>query len=193
MYCQTIRSVIDISRDDRERIATCSLRTPTDRQTDRLMENYSTFILNRTLFGTIYHQGFFHSARRNPSLKCFHRRRSLVILGHAGPRGADKSVSPSCFRSSLSSCPFSWCPHCHSFRQSVVFESGNVSRPSMYSLLDNVYDDIHTCLMAYPCIAFMVTQGDAEHDALHFFAVRLTVHVSLLQCPRDFAEKNDCT
>ena len=30
MYCQTIRTVRDISRDDRARIATCSLRTPTD-------------------------------------------------------------------------------------------------------------------------------------------------------------------
>ena len=33
MYCQTIRTVRDISRDNRARIATCSLRTPTDRQT----------------------------------------------------------------------------------------------------------------------------------------------------------------
>ncbi len=33
MYCQTIRTVKDISRDDRARIATCSLRTPTT-QTD---------------------------------------------------------------------------------------------------------------------------------------------------------------
>ena len=33
MYCQTIRTVRDISRDDRARIATCSLRTPTDRPT----------------------------------------------------------------------------------------------------------------------------------------------------------------
>ena len=31
MYCQTIRTVRDISRDDRARIATCSLRTPTGR------------------------------------------------------------------------------------------------------------------------------------------------------------------
>ena len=37
MHCQTIRIVIDISRDDRARIATCSLRT----LTDRLKENYS--------------------------------------------------------------------------------------------------------------------------------------------------------
>ena len=37
MYLGRIRSVRDISRDDRARIATCSLRT----STDRLMENYS--------------------------------------------------------------------------------------------------------------------------------------------------------
>ena len=41
IYCQTIRTVRDISRDDRARIATCRLRTPTDRQTDRLKANYS--------------------------------------------------------------------------------------------------------------------------------------------------------
>ena len=35
---------------------------------------------------TIYHQGFFHSVGRNPSLNCLHRRRSLAILDHAGPR-----------------------------------------------------------------------------------------------------------
>ena len=34
----------------------------------------------------IYHQGIFHSVRRNPSLNCLHRRRSVAILGHAGPR-----------------------------------------------------------------------------------------------------------
>ena len=37
MYCQTMRTVRDISRDNRARIATCSLRT----STDRLKENYS--------------------------------------------------------------------------------------------------------------------------------------------------------
>ena len=37
IYCQTIRTVRDISRDDRARITTCSLRTPTY----RLKENYS--------------------------------------------------------------------------------------------------------------------------------------------------------
>ena len=34
MYCQSIRIVRDISRDDRARIATCILPTPTYRQTD---------------------------------------------------------------------------------------------------------------------------------------------------------------
>ena len=33
IYCQTIRTDSDIYRDDRAIIATCSLRTPTDRQT----------------------------------------------------------------------------------------------------------------------------------------------------------------
>ena len=41
MFCHTIRTVRDISRDDRARIATCSLRTPTGRR----KENYS--ILDR--------------------------------------------------------------------------------------------------------------------------------------------------
>ena len=35
---------------------------------------------------SFHHQGLFHSERRNPSLNCFHRRRSLAIIGHAGPR-----------------------------------------------------------------------------------------------------------
>ena len=50
MYCQTIRSVWDISRGDRARIATCSLRTSPDRLTDRLKANYSidTFVRTRT-------------------------------------------------------------------------------------------------------------------------------------------------
>ena len=37
IYCQTMRTFRDISRDDRARIATCSLRT----LTNRLKENYS--------------------------------------------------------------------------------------------------------------------------------------------------------
>ena len=42
MYCQAIRTVRDISRDDRAIIATCSLRTPTE----RLEENYSIDMTN---------------------------------------------------------------------------------------------------------------------------------------------------
>ena len=38
----------------------------------------------------------------------------------------------------------------------------------MYSLVVNVYDVICTYLMSYPGITFVVTQGDAEHGALHF-------------------------
>ena len=45
---------------------------------------FSLTQLDGTKF-TIYHQGFFQSVRRNPSLNCLHRRRSLAILGHAGP------------------------------------------------------------------------------------------------------------
>ena len=49
IYCQTIRTVRDISRDDRARIATCSLRT----STDILKENYSIdmqqFVWSETL------------------------------------------------------------------------------------------------------------------------------------------------
>ena len=45
MYCQTIRTVRDISRDDGARIATCSLRTPTDRHTDRHKDNCSIDII----------------------------------------------------------------------------------------------------------------------------------------------------
>ena len=83
------------------------------------------------------------------------------VSGYSWPRRtqvADKAVSPSCFRSSLPPCPFSWCPLCHSLCPSVVFASCNVSRPSMYSLLDSVYDIIYTCLMSYPGITFVVAK-----------------------------------
>ena len=81
------------------------------------------------------------------------------VSGYSWPHRtqvADKVVSPSCFRSSLPSCPFLWCPLCHSFCPSVVFESYNVSRPSMYSLLDNVFDIIYTYVMSYQGITFEV-------------------------------------
>ena len=53
IYCQTIRTVRDISRDDRARIATRSLRTPTDRQTDRLKANYSIDNMKHHIIYTI--------------------------------------------------------------------------------------------------------------------------------------------
>ena len=54
------------------------------------------------------------------------------VSSYSWPRStqvADNIVSPSCFRSSLPHCPFSWCPLCYSFSPSVVVESCNVSRP----------------------------------------------------------------
>ena len=46
----------------------------------------SLLLLDNFTILSFYHQGFFHSVRRNPSLNCFHRRRYLAILGQAGPR-----------------------------------------------------------------------------------------------------------
>ena len=43
----------------------------------------------------------------------------------------DEVVSPYCFKSSLSSCPFSWC-RCQSYSPSVVIEPCNVSRLSIH-------------------------------------------------------------
>ena len=101
---------------------------------------------------TIYYQCFFHSVRRNPSLNCLHRRRSLAILGHAGPRWR--------IRLSLHLVLGLPCRLVHSRGvHSVtlfVFVSYNVSRPSMYSRRDNVYDIIYTCLMSYLGITFVV-------------------------------------
>ena len=57
IYCQTMRTVRDISRDDRARIAICSLRTMTVRQTDRRKENYriDNVAEYRIMFGTAYY------------------------------------------------------------------------------------------------------------------------------------------
>ena len=51
IYCQMIRTVRDISRDDRSRMATCSLRTPTD----RLREKYSIDWSSMFPFPTLPH------------------------------------------------------------------------------------------------------------------------------------------
>ena len=110
------------------------------------------------IFFTIYHlpPGFLSLRKEEPLPELSPQ---TPVSSYSWPRRTqvvDKAVSPSCFRSSLPSLPFSWCPLCHSFCPSVVFESCNVSRPSMYSLLDNVYDIIYTCLMSYPGITFVI-------------------------------------
>ena len=59
-----------------------------------------------------------------------------AVTSYAGPHRtqvADRVVSPSYFMSSPSSSPFSWCL-CQSYSRYVVFESCNVSRPSMHSI-----------------------------------------------------------
>ena len=113
--------------------------------------------------------GFLSLRKEEPQPELFPQ---TPVSSYSWPRRtqvvADKVVPPSYFWYSLPSCPFSWCPLCHSFSPYVVFESGYVSRPSMYSLLDNIYDVIDTRLMAYPGITFVATYGDAEHDAIHF-------------------------
>ena len=89
---------------------------------------------------TIYHlpPGFLSLRKEEPLPELFPQ---TPVPSYSWPRStqvADKIVSPSCFRSSLPPCPFSWCPLCHSFSPPVVVETCNVSRPSVYSLLDNV-------------------------------------------------------
>ena len=46
MYCQTIRTVTYISRDDRAIIATCSLRTSTDRHIRRIIVIFTVVNVN---------------------------------------------------------------------------------------------------------------------------------------------------
>ena len=50
MYCQLIRTVRDISRDDRAIIATCCLQTLTDRH----KENYSIDVYTMYIFLTVF-------------------------------------------------------------------------------------------------------------------------------------------
>ena len=124
-----------------------------------LDENIHFELLKLTDWLTIYHlpPGFISLRKEEPLPELFPQ---TPVPSYSWPRStqvADKIVSPSCFRSSLPPCPFSWCPLCHSFSPPVVVETCNVSRPSVYSLLDNVYDVIYTCLMSYPGITFVVT------------------------------------
>ena len=108
---------------------------------------------------TIYHlpPGFLSLRKEEPLPELFPQ---TPVPSYSWPRStqvADKIVSQSCFRSSLPPCTLSWCPLCHSFSPPVVVETCNVSRPSVYTLLDNVYDVIYTSLMSYPGITFVVT------------------------------------
>ena len=95
--------------------------------------------LSETMSLTIYHQGFFHSVRRNLSLNCLHRHRSLAIPGHAGPKWR--------IRLSLHlvlglPCrlvhSFSWCPSVTLFIHLL-----SLNRTTMYP--------------ANPCIPFLIT------------------------------------
>ncbi len=59
----------------------------TYRPTNNTTHNFRGAAIQIIYHFTIYHQGFFHSVRMNPSMNCLHRRQSLVdIIGHAGPR-----------------------------------------------------------------------------------------------------------
>ena len=68
IYCQTIRTVRDISRDDRARIATCNLRMPTY----RLKENYSIDLLFLT--PRLHHYYILSTVRLNYSTQDFVKR-----------------------------------------------------------------------------------------------------------------------
>ena len=128
---------------------------PVQRETITRYYQYCSICLN---FNPMYLPlGFISLRKEEPLPELFPQ---TPVPSYSRPRStqvADKIVSPSCFRSSLPPCPLSWCPLCHSFSPPVYVETCNVSRPSVYSLLDNVYDVIYTCLMSYPGITFVVT------------------------------------
>ena len=83
----------------------------------------------------------------------------------------------SCFMYSMPSCPFSWCPLRHSYHgSSVVFELCNMSRPSMYSLLDNGNDVVY--------VWCRIVWREVQHDALHFDGYSIIVSLLLRPiCP----------
>ena len=100
MYCQSIRTVRDISRDDRARIAICSLLTSTDRH----KENYS-------IDGEHIHEFLF---------QCRSLRFSLRFAGFFPPtsgtawvNGLDIRKDMDSIRSSLGLCP----------QQNVLFDT----------------------------------------------------------------------
>ena len=103
----------------------------------------------------IYHPGFFHSVRRNPSLT--ELSPPTPISSYAWPRRiqvVDDVVCASC----VLCLPCRLLVHSrrvHSYSPSVVL-SCNMSRPSMYSRLDNVHVVNYTCPVSDPGITFVV-------------------------------------
>ena len=88
MYRQTIRTVRDISRDDRARIATCSLRTLTDRQTDRqtYKDNYSIDYssIDRMYMYTSTCIGQFHIGEHLMAKNSLQNSLKLLVLMYQG-------------------------------------------------------------------------------------------------------------
>ena len=73
MYCQTIQSVRDIYRDDRARIATCTLRTLTERH----KENYSIDYTKHKIkvdFPKVHYTVY--------TTKCLHVRENWAYIRH---------------------------------------------------------------------------------------------------------------
>ena len=85
MYCQMIRIVRDISRDDRARIATCSLRT----LTDRLKENYS---IDEIAFYEIYNRHKMYLMMREHVIKS-HIYMDYLVLASSWVAARIKCVS----------------------------------------------------------------------------------------------------
>ena len=82
-----LRSLIYTLNNWGERIPPCLTPLLTGNTSDSTDTHLTQSVwLQYHLPFTIYHQGFFRSVRRNPSLNCFHIRRSLAIIGHAVPR-----------------------------------------------------------------------------------------------------------
>ena len=83
MHLGRIRSVRDISRDDRARIATCSLRTPTD----RLMENYS---IDKTAIRPVLKYGSENWALRNAEQNLLERTEMRMFRWMMGIKRIEK-------------------------------------------------------------------------------------------------------
>ena len=152
-------------------------------------------LIRRILYTTftIYHQGFFHFVRRNPSLNCLHRRRSLAILGHAEPRWRMRL-----FLHLVLGLP---CRLVHSRGAHSV------------SLTVHLLSLNRAMCPAHPCIPFLITSMMSftpvwcRIQLLRLWSRRVmpsmmrsilrwttgsSFHVSLLQCPRLTTVHHDC-